>query len=342
MPKPLKNQGSLFDRIDPVTGLRMLSALLIAMALLLLFIALSREPKPAPDRSYNVGNIYRIIVPGAMNILHFDDVSVLFSGSYSDPDIMMIVDPEKEIAGEFLPVDANPAELASLTRSALEIADIFPSDLKLEKVAKFEFFLLPGMEFDFSFRNYLGTGQVFFARDNSFTCLTVWKKQLGKFAPRALRKLNNLQLLGPYRAIRFQRPVIDSSVATDPKDTIREAREKIQAAYKFYQNRRHDPGNVLRAIAALQRGFQLLVEADDATLISPQDEQLFSDCLKLRRNYFEHLRGEIVKQDNLKRTGKVKELLRRMSREASLDSEREWREWARRQRQKYSGQPGKE
>ena len=128
------------------------------------------------------GGLYRITVPGKMNtLLAVGETSILFSGDYSAPDVMMIVDPEKEPSGEFLPVDRNRAELKSMLLETLGVADIVPEGLEIGRVGEFEFSMLPGVEFDFTFKGHCGIGYLFFARDYSFTQRDFLETGAGRF-----------------------------------------------------------------------------------------------------------------------------------------------------------------
>ena len=161
----MKEQESFFDRFTPVRRMQIFAGILLVAAIALLLAALEREPEHAPDRIYDMGGLYRITVPGKMNTLLFGETSILFSGDYSAPDVMMIVDPEKEPSGEFLPVDRNRAELKSMLLETLGVADIVPEGLEIGRVGEFEFSMLPGVEFDFTFKGHCGIGYLFFARD---------------------------------------------------------------------------------------------------------------------------------------------------------------------------------
>ena len=329
----MKEQESFFDRFTPVRRMQIFAGILLVAAVALLLAALEREPEHAPDRIYDMAGLYRITVPGKMNTLLFGETSILFSGDYSAPDVMMIVDPEKEPSGEFLPVDRNRAELKSMLLETLGVADIVPEGLEVGRVGEFEFSMLPGVEFDFTFKGHCGIGSLFFARDYSFTSAIFWKQELGGFAPPALHKLNNLQLLGDYRNTLLRRPVIDSGKIAYSADEILEARDEIAAARRFYAQRNYAPENLLRAIVSFQKAFRLLAETDEVNLIKPEESKLFFDCLAERKQVFASLRSEIQKQFNLNNHERVLELIRRMMSEATLESELEWREWAKRQLQ---------
>ena len=154
----MKEQESFFDRFTPVRRMQIFAGILLVAAVALLLAALEREPEHAPDRIYDMAGLYRITVPGKMNTLLFGETSILFSGDYSAPDVMMIVDPEKEPSGEFLPVDRNRAELKSMLLETLGVADIVPEGLEVGRVGEFEFSMLPGVEFDFTFKGHCGIG----------------------------------------------------------------------------------------------------------------------------------------------------------------------------------------
>ena len=329
----MKEQESFFDRFSPVCRMQIFAGVLLTAAVALLLSALEREPEHAPDRVYTMAGLYRLTVPGKMNSLLFREDAVLFSGSFSAPDVMMIIDPEQEPAGEFLPIDRNRTELKSMLEETLGIADIVPENLEIARVGEFEFSMLPGVEFDFTFKGYIGIGYLFFARNYSFTSAIFWKEELGGFAPPALHKLNNVQLLGDYRNALLKRPVIDSGKIAYSADEIQEAQEELAAARRFHAQRGYAPENLLRAILSFQKAFGLLAEADEVNLIEPEDSKLFFECLAERKQVFTSLRSEIQKQFNMNNHKRVLELIRQMISEATLESELEWREWAKRQLQ---------
>ncbi len=324
----MKEQESFLARFTPVAKMQFTAVILLIGAVVVLLAALERAPQMAPDRSCKVKDIYRITVPGHMNQLIFGDNAILFSGDFSRPDVMMVVNPEPEDNGEFQPVDSNPAEIKSMLLAALSSADLAPEDLKITEVNDFEFSMLPGVEFDFSFKGYDGVGYIFFARDLSITGAILWDKTRHSYAPRKLYRLNNLTLLGNYRNAMLNRPVIDSSKISYSADAIISALAEIEAGKRFYQQRSLAPENLLRAITSFQKAFRLLAEADEVNLITPETKKIFSDCVAERTRMFEELRSEIFKQYNLNNMEKVFALLREMRDEATLESELEWREWA--------------
>lgn len=329
----MKEQKIFLRRLTPVSRLQIFTGVLLIAAVALLAAALEREPEHAPDRIYDMAGLYRITVPGKMNSLLFHETSILFSGDYSGPDVMMIVDPEQEFFGEFQPIDKNRAELKSLLLETLSVADILPENLEIGRTGEFEFSMLPGVEFDFTFKGYRGIGYLFFARDHSFTSAILWKEGWRDSVPPALHKLNNLQLLGDYRNPLLKRPLIDSGKIAYSANEILEARDEIAAARRFYDQRKYAPENLLRAILSFQKAFRLLAETDEVNLIRPEDSKLFFDCLEEREQVFTRLRSEIQKQFNLNNHERVLALIRRMMDEATLESELEWREWAKRQLQ---------
>jgi hypothetical protein len=327
MDKTKKNDD---NAISPIVKWKILILFMAGLGVIFLFAALAQERHTLPEKIKNVADLYTVSVPGEMNLLSFNDTAILFKGTYKNPEIFMIIDPEPEYNGEFLSVDANRAKIISQTDEALQIFDINAKDLQIKNISNFEFSMLPALEYNLSFGNYVGTGYFFYAQKYSFTCIVCRRKDV-ETLPSGLLKLGCLKLNAKYRNSIIKRPVINSETISLNDQVAIKANYELIAARCFYAERLTQRENLLRAIRSYQKAFQFFSEKDMSNVISKEDKEKFFICLSEREKIFTDLRSEIQRQFDMKNDSQAVKLLHTMKQEAVLESETEWREWAQRQ-----------
>lgn len=325
----MKKQESFLDKFDVIVKLKFVVLLLLALALLLVLAALDKKDESLPPRRIDVDNLYSLSLPSRLNYGQVGNAMVVFSGEFSNPDAMVIVNPEEEPNGEFLPLDRNPANIREMLRQCLSIANIFPKELEIGNISLFEYTMRPALEFTFRYDNYVGLGYLFMLREYSFTVACLQPQGRETSTPRRFfHRLAFMQIGKDFRPLRHSRAVVDSTQADYSPDEIIEGRSLLQAAHRFYENRHYSPENLVRSLQLFEKAFRIYAEEDEAILLEKRDRDIFYAGLDERDKYFNVLHSEIRQAQAIGDAAKERKLLKAMQNHAILDSEAEWREWA--------------
>lgn len=330
-------EESFLNKINPVMRLKIATVVLVSLSFVLLLSALNREQTRHPGKEVKIGTLYTVAVPYGSSRSFFGNTSLVFTGEYSNPETMIIIDPQLEALGEFMPLDSNPMELESHLLQTLSLADLYPKAVKLTPAVSFEYSMMPALEFSFTFDEYEGICYFFMAREYSFTVACIKRNDVRKhWSSRNVNNLAFLQLGEKYRNPIMSRPIIDSATISYSAEKMMTARGYLSVAHRLYESRGFSTENLTRSIAAFQHAFRIMAEVDETNLISKKDSKVFFDALDERSKIFNLMRSEIHTEYKKGNIRDVKKQLAAMKDMASLDCDNEWREWAKRQNEQLA------